>query len=187
VCAFSAGTAQATLINTNPCNSETLSQPFAPWGDTNEYELVPGGSFGSSLAGWTISGGAGLISGGEPYGVTGSVSPSSLSLPAGSSVQTPFTCVDAGYPSLRFFARNDGLLSTMSVELVYRAPVLGLVPVPVGIVALSPQWKPTLPMVTLSVVPGLLTNGQTPVAIRFTELTGTSQIDDVFLDPRMRH
>jgi hypothetical protein len=41
-------------------------------------------------------------------------------------------------------------------------------------------------MLTLAAVPGLLTGGTSQVALRFTALTGSSQIDDVFVDPRMR-
>ncbi len=182
---LSAAPAQAALISTNTCDSSALTTPFAHWGDTNNYKLVPGGSFESGTSGWTLSGGAKVVSGSEPYGATGAVGKSSLYLPAGSSVQTPYTCVNAAYPSLRMFAKNNGLLSTVLVQLVYKG-LLGLVPIPVGAAALSPQWAPTLPMLTLSAVPGLLSGGTTSVAIRLTALTGSSQIDDVFVDPRCR-
>ena len=56
---------------------------------------------------------------------------------------------------------------------------------PVGTAALSPKWSPSLPMLTASVLTGLLTGGGSPMAIRFTALTGSSQIDDVFVDPHM--
>jgi hypothetical protein len=72
------------------------------------------------------------------------------------------------------------------VQLVYSNPLLGLIPIPVGAVALSGQWEPSMPMLTASAVPGLLSDGTTQVAIRFTALLGSSQIDDVFIDPRMR-
>jgi hypothetical protein len=98
-------------------------------------------------------------------------------------VQSPLVCVNASYPTLRFFARTDGALSTVLVQLVYKAPIFGLVPIPVGVVTLSPGWSPTLPMPTLSAVPGLLTGGTTQVGIRLTALTGQSQIDDLFVDP----
>jgi hypothetical protein len=41
-------------------------------------------------------------------------------------------------------------------------------------------------MLTLSAVPGLLSGGTTQVAIRFTALLGASQVDDIFIDPRVR-
>jgi hypothetical protein len=176
--------AQAALISTGACNEASLSQPFAQWGDTSSYELVPGGDFEGSLTGWTLSGGAERVAGSEPYGATGSVGAYSLALPAGASVQSPFTCVDAAYPTFRFFARNDALLSTLLVEVVYKTP-LGTVALPLGAVALSASWQPTLPMLTGSVVTGLLSGGTAEAALRFTALTGSSRIDDVFVDPRM--
>ena len=183
--AATAAPAQAALITTGACDSSTLTQPFAAWGDSNYYKLVPGGDFEGALSGWTLSGGAAQVLGSEPSGVTGSVGAKSLSLPAGASVASPLTCVDAGYPGLRFMARNDGLASLLAVSLSYKAPLLGLISVPVGTVALSGDWHPTARMLTLSLIPGLLTGGTTDVSVHFTELTGTTQIDDVFVDPRM--
>lgn len=95
-------------------------------------------------------------------------------------------CVNASYPTFRFFAQNTGLLlSTVLVQVVYKT-ALGTVALPLGTVALSGQWQPTLPMLTGSVVAGLITGGTAQAALRFTALTGSSRIDDVFVDPRMR-
>lgn len=183
---LSATPAQAALISTGACNEAALSRPFLRWGDSNSYESVPGGDFEGSLAGWTLSGGAKRVAGSEPYGATGSaVGVSSLSLPAGASALSPFTCVNASYPSFRFFARNDALLSTILVQVVYKT-ALGTVSLPLGAVALATSWQPTLPMLTGSVVGGVLSGGTAQVALRFTALTGSSRIDDVFIDPRMR-
>jgi hypothetical protein len=174
--------AQAALISTGACDNSPLTQPFQRWGDTSPYKLIPGGSFESGAPGWTLSNGARIVAGSEPYGVSGSVGNASLYLPAGASAQSPITCVNAAYPTFRFLARNDWLLSTVLVQVVY-----GGLPLPVGAVALSSQWKPTLPMLTASAVPGLLDGGTTPVAVRFTALLGASHVDDVFVDPRMHH
>jgi hypothetical protein len=182
---FSAAPAQAALVSTGACNESALSEPFLAWGDSNLYELVPGGSFEGSLAGWTLSGGAQRVSGSEPYGATGSVGAYSLALPSGASAQSPFTCVNASYPSFRFFARNEGLASSVLVQVVYQT-ALGPVSLPLGAVALSSQWQPTLPMLTGSIVGGALSGGTGEVALRFTSLSGSSRIDDVFIDPRMR-
>jgi hypothetical protein len=180
-----AAPAQAALISTGACNEASLSQPFLRWGDSSYYELVPGGNFEGSLSGWTLSGGAERVAGSEPYGVTGSVGSYSMALPTGASAQSPFTCVDAGYPTFRFFARNDSLGSTVLVQVVYKT-VLGTVALPLGVVALNGDWQPTLPMLTGSVVTGLLSGGTAQAALRFTALTGSSEIDDVFVDPRMK-
>jgi hypothetical protein len=92
--------------------------------------------------------------------------------------------VNASDPTFRFFAKNTGLLSALTVQVVYKT-ALGEVALPLGVSALSANWNPTLPMLTGSVVGGLLSGGTAEAALRFTELTGSSQIDDVFIDPRM--
>jgi hypothetical protein len=59
------------------------------------------------------------------------------------------------------------------------------VAIPVGIVAPTATWQPTAPLLTGSAVPGAMNGGTAQVALRFTSLNGTSQIDDVYVDPRM--
>ena len=184
--------AQATpLINTDACDNAPLTQPFAQFGDSNSYKLVPGGDFEGSLTGWTLTGGAKRVTPSEPFGATGSVGKSSIYLPAGGSIQSPYTCVDFAYPTFRFFAKNNGLLSTVVVSVVYKEPLLGPVAVPIGPVLLSPGWAPSLPMLTVSevqgLVNGLLAQGTPQVALKFTALTGSSEIDDVFVDPVKFH
>jgi hypothetical protein len=179
-----AAPASAALIETGACNEAALSQPFQRWHDSSSYELIPGGDFEGSLAAWSLSGGARQVAGSEPYGATGSVGSDSLELPSGASAQSPFTCVDAAYPTFRFFTRNDTLLSTVLVQVVYKTP-LGELALPLGAVALSGSWQPTLPMLTGSVALGLLSGGTAQAALRFTAVAGPSQIDDVFVDPRM--
>jgi hypothetical protein len=166
------------------CGDETLSHPFAGFGDTADYKLVQGGSFEGSLADWTLIGGAKVVSGNEPWRVGGSTHSKSLVLPAGSSVITPAACVGIHEPTLRFFAKkNSGLLSTLAVS-VYVKTSLGLVvPVPVGVVLGNGQWKATPQMLIVANLLPLLPNDRTPVAFQFTPLLGSWQIDDVYVDP----
>ncbi|HEY7935431.1 MAG TPA: hypothetical protein VID48_16540 [Solirubrobacteraceae bacterium] len=182
--ALCGSTASAALISTGACDGSTLSQPFARWGDENTYKMVTGGDFEGSLSGWTLSQGAQRVSGSEPYGAAGSVGGYSLKLTAGASATSPFTCANASDPIFRFFAKNGGLLSTVSVQVIYKT-ALGQLVLPLGVAALSNTWHPTLPLLTGSAVGGLLSGGTTQIALRFTALTGSSQIDDVFIDPRM--
>src|SRR3954464_16029724 len=97
-----AASASASLIETSACDGAELSQPFAAFGDSAYYKLVPGGNFESGLSGWSVSGGAKVVSGGISTGH------SALSLPAGASVTTPVSCVNAGAPSFRFFSKSSG-------------------------------------------------------------------------------
>jgi hypothetical protein len=180
-----AGSARAALVSGGACNEASLSQPFLRWGDSSSYELLPGGDFEGSPSGWNLSVGAKLAAGSEPSGATGAVGSHSLGLSPGASAQSPFTCANASYPTFRFFARNNGPASTVLVQVVYQT-ALGSISLPLGVVALSGEWQPTLPMLTGSVAAGALSGGTAHMALRFTALTGTSNIDDVFVDPRMK-
>ena len=102
--------AQASVIKLSACNLSTLSQPFAPWLDPASYELAPGGDFENTR--WKLAGGARRVPGSEPFAATGALGSSSLELPAGTSAQSPSTCVDAAYPTIRFF--TSGRLDSSS-------------------------------------------------------------------------
>jgi hypothetical protein len=180
-------TGASSTSSTSTCPTAAQSQPFSKWGDANFYELVAGGDFEGSLSGWTLSRGAAQVAGSETYGVTGSVGKYSLALPAaGASAQSPFTCVTAGDPTFRFFARNEGPPSSVSVAVAYQTP-LGVIAVTVGTVTLNSGWQPSAAMPTGAAIAGALSaNGTAQMALRFTALAGSSRIDDVFVDPRMR-
>ncbi|MEA2299575.1 MAG: hypothetical protein QOE44_110 [Solirubrobacteraceae bacterium] len=184
--AFSAASAQASVVSLSACDDSLLSQPFLPWADVNSYKLAPGGDFEGTLDGWTTTGAAGLATGSEPAGVTGSVGSSSLALGAGSSAESPGTCVNAAYPSFRFFSRTTTPGSVLAVSVVYKT-LLGQTAIPVGVVALGSTWTPTVPMLTGSAIPGLLSGGTAAVGLRFTQVSGSSQIDDVYVDPHGMH
>lgn len=170
--------AQARLIDLGTCNSNALSQPFAPWGDAASYELAPGGDFESSSSSWTLTGAAQLVPGSESFAATGSLGASSLSLPAGSSAQSPTTCVNAAYPTIRFFIGGTG---TVAVSVVDN----GLA-IPTGVAVAAGSWSPSPAMLTTAPVLGLLSGGTAHVSLRVTALTGSPQVDDMFIDPWMR-
>jgi hypothetical protein len=184
--ALTAAPAQASLLGNGPCPATVASQPFASWGDANDYSLIPGGAFSGSTTTWTRSNGAALSGGGEPWNVSGTDSASSVQLTAGASAQSPFTCVDASDPTFRFFGTTGGVTGNVLVSVVYQAPLLGQLVVPVGTLSLANNWQPSAIMQTGAALPAALNGGHGQMAIRFTGLTGTSQIDDVFMDPRMR-
>ena len=49
------------------CGSRTVSQPFAPWGDTNDYFALPDGGFESSLFGWDLLAGDVWFGANQPW------------------------------------------------------------------------------------------------------------------------
>jgi hypothetical protein len=181
VLASSAQVAQASLISPNTCPAGAAVQPFKAWGDSSDYELAPGGDFESSdFTGspWALSGGAKRVPGSEPYAATGTLGAYSLALPAGAAAQSPSTCVSAADPTIRFFVGGSG---TVAVSVVY-----GSLVIPTGVVAAAGKWIPTPVMSTDSALPGLLSGGTAEVSIRLSGITGSPQVDDVFIDPWRR-
>jgi hypothetical protein len=172
-----AGVAQAGLLNFGACNTSPVSQPFAPWGDNASYELAPGGDFETST--WSLSGGAAVVPGSEPFAATGTLGQYSLSVPAGASAVSPQTCVDAAYPTARLFVGGTG---SVAVSVVYAG-----VPIPAGVALAGGSWAPTLPMATEGAILGVLTGGSANVKLMVTGLTGNPQVDDVFIDPWNGH
>jgi hypothetical protein len=169
------------------CSGQVLERPFLPWLDVAKYTLVPNGTL-ESTAGWTLAGGARLVSGNEAFFVHGAREKYSLSLPDGSSAATRPMCVGLERPTLRFFARNTGsVLSTLKVEVLFEDLTGKVQSATIGLLGGTSAWQPTLPALLLANVTGSLlsTDGTTAVAVRFTPLGrgGGWQIDDVYVDP----
>lgn len=181
-----AGTADAQLLG-GACGDRELSRPFLRWLDPMQYSLVGDGGFEAGARGWTLKGGAKVVSGNEPWKASGPGS-RSLYLPGGSYAMTPPVCVETLDPTVRYFARNRGIvaLSSLRVDAVLLdgsgRPVLAL---PAGIHTGLGSWHPSLPGVALLNLTGVLSGGKTSVAFRFRPigLGAKWQIDDVFVDP----
>jgi hypothetical protein len=169
------------------CGARELSQPFAAWGDPRSYFLMPGGDLESS-AGWSLSGGARLVDGNEPFYVHSAADRRSLFLPTGGSARTASTCVDSDEPTMRFFVRNTGSpLSLLAVEARIHTTVLGqtaTTSLPLGLVHGTPDWQPSVPVLFKLSLNQLL-GGTTTVDFRFSSvgLGGKWQVDDVYVDP----
>jgi len=170
--------AQASALNMSACDNSVLAQPFTPWADLDYYKLAPGGDFESGAAGWSLQGGAALGADSESYGVGGSVGAASLSLPAGAVATSPQTCVNAAYPTFRFFVRSATPGTTVTESVVY-----GKTTIPVGAVTATGSWTPTPPLLTGSAIAGALNGGTAWVSLRFVASGGAAQVDDVYVDP----
>jgi hypothetical protein len=185
-----AASAQAALIETDPCDDAVLRQAFSRWGDGAWYKLAPGGDMERGLTGFRVSGGATTVADSEPWGVTGRVGTRALKLPQGASVTLPPTCVNAGNPTFRFFSRSSGgllgLLPLLKVDVVYGSGLLKSIPVVAGTALPSAKWGPSLPALTSSILGATVAGGEAPVSIRFTAALGTWYIDDVLVDPFRR-
>ena len=73
--ALAPATAQAKTDKHDAANPDTcvpdhvLTNPFGAWGDQADYALAPGGDFESGAAGWTLTGGAAVAAGNQPFDI----------------------------------------------------------------------------------------------------------------------
>jgi hypothetical protein len=99
----STDTATTTSIDTSSCTDPALSQPFLAWGDSNWYALAPGEAADDFYGtGWTLTGGAQILTTKLADGGTGEV----LDLPRGSQATSPTICLTSAYPTARMLIRN---------------------------------------------------------------------------------
>ncbi len=167
------------------CPMPTTSQALSVIGDNASYSLLSGGDFSGPLAGWTLNN-ASVVSGGEPYNVSGSAKPASLSIAPGGQAASPVMCVSSLFPSWRFFAvaPNGGRLH-ISAQYTTSWGQSGEVPVTDLDGSDFGSWQATnaLPLGSV-LMPGATAN------VRFVfsadQNGGAWNIDDVYVDPYAR-
>ena len=182
-------TAKAGLIGTGSASycDPAPSQVFAPYGDYANYASLFNGGFESGSTGWSLSGGARVVSGNEPAHISGNARDShSLLLPAGSSAYSSTVCFALGDWHLRLFAKNVGSSTgALRVQVVVPSLVGGLLTVlDGGTVSANGKWAPS-PRLELALCNVTSLVGTRSVAFRFTPVGpgAAYQIDDVYLDP----
>ena len=179
-------TARASLIGTGPASycDTTASQKFSRWGDSSYYASLLNDGF-ESYGGWTLSGGARVVSGNEPFYVNGNTADRhSLLLPAGSSAYSGTVCFALGDWHLRLMMKRLSATGGLRVQVIVPSLVGILTVLDGGTVSGTSTWAPSPRLeLLLSNVISLL--GTRAVAFRFTPVgVGASyQIDDVYLDP----
>jgi hypothetical protein len=98
-----AANADVTPIWSTACGDPALSQPFLAWSDSTCYALTPGESSNSfSATGWTLSGGATIVTTTLYDGSQGSV----LDLPPGGRAVSPGVWMNSAPSSLRTMVRS---------------------------------------------------------------------------------
>jgi len=160
--------AQAALGGSTSCQPSATSEPFAAIGDPTTYELIPGGDFAGTLAGWSVQGGDALTSSG-------------LSLSPDAVATSPDACVNVVHPTVRFYASATRPGTTIDVAAVLSNPARS-VAVPLGSVTPSAMLAPSQQLVLRVPLLGT-TAGGVLLGLRFEARGGTAQIDDVYVDP----
>jgi hypothetical protein len=160
---------------------------FTAWDDNRAYTLTPDGGFENGASGWTLADGAAVAEGNETFQVGGPADHQSLSLPSGSSATSPSICVTKHNGVFRLFARTDGSRKArLKVEVVYAN---GRSAKRVKLRA-GEAWAPTRKLaVALGRAKGRGRLTTASISLRFTPVGKPAawQIDDVYLDPRLRH
>jgi hypothetical protein len=187
VAAFCAPAAQAGLISgltqlvLPTCGAN--SQPFAQFGDYHSYYPVPNNGLESGSIGWTLSSGASVGYGNEPWFVSGAGT-RSLVLKAGASAYSPPACINLLNPHVRAFAKSTGANNSLRAQVVF----YGLLGNTLGILNVADQksgdftdWQPTGEIPSVLALP----LGTVFFRAKFTSLasSGTWQVDDLFVDP----
>jgi hypothetical protein len=189
--AFAPPAANAGILvsSATSCDEQTFEQPFLPWADVANYVLAPNGTFESGTSGWTLSGGASVVSGNESFYVHAPGESSSLSLPAGSSATSGSMCVGIEHPTLRIFAsKANALTSTLKTEVLFEDATGSVHALTIGVLSASSSWQPSVVMpIVVNLLP-LLPDERTAVAFRFTvQGAGVWRVDDVYVDPYRRY
>jgi hypothetical protein len=180
------GGAPAAPTTAETC-AYTGASVFAPWNDTRLYTLIQDGGFENGADGWTLGAGAAVAEGNETFQVGGPADHQSLALPAGSSATSPALCVEKHANVFRLFARTDGSrTSRLRVDVLYangrRAKR--------ALIRSGETWAPSRKLgVVLGRAKGKGKLTTANVSLRFTPVGKPAnwQIDDVYLDPRLRH
>jgi hypothetical protein len=164
------------------------SQVFAPWQDSNNYLPAPNNGFESGSTGWSLSGGAGVVSGNEPFYPSGT---HSLSLPSGSSATSPQVCLGTQQLYIRLFAKDlNGTDSGLRVRVYWYGLLNQLLGYSdFGVFPGGGNWGPTGKVQSggglLAPLPVVSLLASSSARIQITPLGSGShwQIDDLYIDP----
>ena len=170
--------ASSATASTANCTTPALSSPFAAYGDTNLYALVPGQVFdGLAGTGWTLSGGASIQTTTVADGSTGEV----LDLPGGSSAVSPPMCVDNTYPTARMIVRTVSEGAPFSLFAEYAGS--GNLVSAGNVKGHGSGWQPSA---VLQTDPGSQPGWQLVQFALIAGNTGENQVYNLYVDPRMK-
>lgn len=188
-----APTAAHAATTPSPFTCQTTGQPvsqvFSGFGDFSEYTPVPDAGLEAGGSGWTLAGGAAVVSDdNEPWYVAGPGT-HALDLPQGSAAVTPPICIDPSYPYFRLFAEDVNASGAgLEIEVLsYDGKGRIQKTTPLTYTAAADGWQAT-GQLPISVYSGATSTAATPVAFLFVPQGANAhfRIDDVYVDPWAR-
>jgi hypothetical protein len=172
---------------TTTCNDDaSLTQVFAPWGDTDWYFLAPDGSLEGGGIGWRLSGGAAVVPETDPFGLGGDGDRRSLSLPPGASATSAPFCVRRDSRTVRWVHRG-ARTGTMLIEVVHQDEDAATPGRTLDVVRGNGDWRPSREVSIPLAGTGARNDGFAVVALKFTALTGAWSVDDLYVDPKGKY
>lgn len=178
LCAPAAFAGGSLLGLSNDCGS--ASQPFAQFGDYRSYTFGANGGLENGSTGWSLGGGQ-IVKGNESFFVHSTSDRYSLALSPGDSAVSPNLCMGTTSTVARFFVRSDDG-GRVRVQVVLRnllGQVLGIVQV--SDLTAGSSWSPGPAILNLDSLLGLV--GVSSIQLKFIELSGNVQVDDIYVDP----
>lgn len=175
------------------CDAEKATQPFAAYGDLNQYAEVVNGSFDDALTGWKATG--------KSAEVVETESGPALEVLGGTKVLSPAICFDETRPHARMFTRileaedAKDMEGLVQVQVAYDRVKGGVKRIKVGEFdqsasstsgfTPSPEMETALTDVRKHVEPDA--DGNRWFRFQFkVKGHATWQFDDLFIDPRRR-
>jgi hypothetical protein len=177
----------STVAKTLPnCGERNASTPFAKWGDTHAYFLMPGGGFEAGSPEWKFPGST-IVGGNETFFANAKTDSKSLAIPTRASVTSPTVCVAMGENSVRFFVKNPGVAgATLHVQAYVENPLTGLV-LSTGFDVKSTTgpktWAPSHRLTIPNLLGGVLGTQKVTLVFSARGTATTWNVDDVFVDP----
>jgi hypothetical protein len=173
------------LLSSAECGFGEADQVFLPWADDASYTLAPQGDF-SSTTGWTLTKGAGVVPGGDPF--TGAEL--SLALRKGGQAATPAMCVDLSHPTIRFFTRDVGGngKANLKVDVLYEDFDGHIKHLTIAKLKAGDQWQPSVVVpFYMNVLAAASSSGVTAVAFQFKaeglQKDEVLSISSLYVDP----
>jgi hypothetical protein len=161
------------------------SYPFTPWGDRGAYCAFPNLGFESGTKGWTLKGTTSVVSANEPWQVSGPGTHALQLGPGATAISSPLA-VSLLDPWIRFFAHSQKANGSLHVQVVFHG-LLGNLTGLLNFGSLSPggfsSWQPTQDILSTLALPLLTSTAQVQVTSQAS--SGSWQVDDLYLDPRV--
>ena len=183
VVAFVPATAPAGAATS--CSYTNLKPVFSPWLDPAQYTPFPGSAFESGASGWSWNGGANIVTGDSNVALA--MGSHAVQIPGGGQAKSPWLCVSAATPSMRFFVRRTAGTGFLRVQGTLNGPTGKISSIAMTMGATS-TWSPSPVVLFPLAFTTILTTGDYNAQFHFIADAGTTfRIDDIQLDPFKGH